>query len=326
MRSALVTGAAGFIGSFLCERLVADGWRVTGVDNLFRGCEANLRSLDNEPRFRLVKLDLSCSSTVEQIRSLLRADEIRTIFNFAAINGTQYFYDAPRFVLEQNVRIVSNMAAALSDTPVERVIYASSSEVYGDPDIVPTPEGHPIKLNAAAVRDSYALSKAMGEFSTRLVAEELGLSFANLRLFNTYGERMVNTRYGQVIPEFIQRCLQEETFTMLGDGRHTRSFCYVQDTIDQIVKLSVLEESLTCNVGNDEEISIEELARVIHDLVQREYEPVRLNAREHDHLRRCPDLSLVRMLVQPSHPTPLGEGLRKTIAYYRGIGSGTAAS
>ena len=312
----LVTGAAGFIGSFLCEELLRRGFDVVGVDNFFRGRKENLSDARRSGRFELYELDLAKPDATQALRELLARHQVEVVYNLAAVNGTQHFYDHPQFVLDSNIRITMSVMEALRDTPVRQVVYASSSEVYGDPDVIPTPETHAIKLKALADRDSYAASKAIGDFYTRLSARDLDIDYKILRIFNTYGERMVNTQYGQVIPEFIRKCRHEPRFEIIGDGTHTRSFCYVKDTVRRIVAVAERGDEPVYNVGNDEELTVLELARTIHQLMGRPFKPVFLPERADDHRRRCPDIGLLRKALGTLEETALEQGLARTIAWY----------
>ncbi len=274
MTTALVTGAAGFVGSFLCEELLRRGYDVVGVDNLFRGRMENLKAAERSKEFEFQRLDLTHATAASALKELLSSRAVTLVYHFAAVNGTQHFYDRPKLVLDWNTRITFAVMESLEGTPVEKIIYASSSEVYGDPDVIPTPESHPIKLKASADRDSYAASKAIGDFIVRLFARDLGIDHLIARIFNTYGERMVNTQYGQVIPEFIRKCRIEPKFEIIGNGLHTRSFCYVADTVERIVSLAEKGTQPIYNVGHDAELSILDLARLIHALLGRPFEPV----------------------------------------------------
>jgi len=319
MKSILVTGAAGFIGSFLCEELIENGFRVIGVDNLFRGELENLLNIVKNTHFTFKQIDLSELSSRDKINKILKDNVVEIVYHLAAVNGTQYFYDMPTFVLDQNTKMTINIMEAIEGTEVKNIIYTSSSEVYGEPQIIPTPETHPIILNVEADRDSYASSKAIGEFYTRLYTKKYGINFLVLRLFNTYGEKMVNTRYGQVIPEFIKKVLSGGKFTIIGSGKHTRSFCYIKDTIKIMVKLMEKEISNFLNLGNDEEISILELAKKIHYIEKKEFNPTFLPERPYDHKRRKPNISKLKGIFGEIKFTSLDEGLLRTIKYYRNL-------
>ncbi len=316
MSNILVTGCAGFIGSFLTEGLIKEGHHVTGMDNFFRGKRENLDSLKNHPNFELIEIDLAEQSAVQPIHHVLVNKKIDVIYHLAAINGTQHFYDHSARVLDQNTMITKNVMEAMDNSGVKKIIYTSSSEVYGEPMIVPSPETHPVLLNAAADRDSYAASKAMGEFYVRLYANQQKRDWLILRVFNMYGPRMVNTKYGQVIPEFIRRMRTEKEFTLIGDGHHTRSFCLIHDAIRLLLMLDKQNVMGFLNLGNPEEISILALAEKIHALDNKSFNPVFLSERPHDHHRRCPDISHLLSHVPMPNFTSLDEGLKQVMESY----------
>jgi nucleoside-diphosphate-sugar epimerase len=317
MTQVVVTGAAGFVGSFLVDELLSRGYSVVGVDNLFRGSMANLERASANPQFQFERLDLAEAEAPARLRRLLDESGATALFHLAAINGTQYFYDASWMVLDVNVRTTQTVLTALEGSRVTYAAYTSSSEVYGEPMKVPTPESHPILLNAEADRDSYASSKALGDYYFRIGARRLGLEALVLRVFNQYGPRMVGTRYGQVIGEFIQRVLAGEKFTIIGDGSHTRSFCLVTDAARAVVDLFERRVTGYLNLGNDRETTILELARLIHAKMGRGFEPHFLPERPHDHRRRCPDISRLQAELPDLVLTPLETGLDLTIGHFR---------
>ena len=317
MKNVMVPGAAGFLGSFLTEELLRRGYSVTGVDNLFRGREENLLIARQNPHFRFERLDLTDADAAERMRAILLEDGAEAVFHLAAINGTEYFYDASWMVLDVNVSTTQAMMSAVEGTGVVYLCYTSSSEVYGEPMVVPTPETHPVLLNAEADRDSYASSKAMGDFYVRIGARKLEIDALAVRVFNQYGPRMVGTKYGQVIGEFVRRGLTEPEFTLIGDGSHTRSFCLVTDGARMLADLFEKRVTGFINLGNDDEISILELARRIHEKLGREFRPVFLDERPHDHRRRCPDLTRLRQCLPGLELTGLDEGLDITIRHFR---------
>ena len=316
-KNILITGATGFIGSFLCEEFAAHQYNIIGVDNLFRGKRENTSGLSQYNNFMLKECDLSNPETILTLKEIILDNKIDIVCHLAAINGTQYFYDWPLFVLDQNIRITQNLLSAIENTTVKHIIYTSSSEVYGSPFTIPTNEQHPILLNSSFDRDSYAASKAVGEFYVRLFAKQYNISSLILRVFNMYGERMVGTRYGQVIPEFITRMLSENEFTIIGNGEHTRSFCYVKDATTIIRMLTENETTGIINLGNDQEISILELANTIHVLNDQSFNPQFLPERANDHKRRRPDIHNLQTILPGLTFTSLDEGLKKVISYYK---------
>lgn len=317
MKHVMVTGAAGFLGSFLTEELLRRGYAVTGVDNFFRGREENLTVARQNPNFRFEKVDLTDVDAAERLRKLLQEERSEGLFHLAAINGTEYFYDASWMVLDVNVKATQAIMSAVEGTEVKYICYTSSSEVYGEPMIVPTHETHPVLLNASADRDSYASSKAMGDFYVRIGASKLGIDALAVRVFNQYGPRMVGTKYGQVIGEFVMRGLTEPEFTIIGDGSHTRSFCLVTDGATALADLFERRVTGFINLGNDNEITILELARIIHEKLGREFKPVFLDERPHDHRRRCPDLTRLKECLPDLELTSLETGLDITIKSFR---------
>ncbi len=315
-QTVLVTGAAGFIGSFLCEELLLHQYSVVGVDNFFRGKFENISHLLHQD-FIIKDMDLSLSLKTQDLHRLIIKHNITIVIHLAAINGTQYFYDQPFFVLDQNIKMTQTLLSATLNTPVTYIIYSSSSEVYGNPLVFPTDEEQPILLHAYSDRDSYASSKAICEFYMRLFSMQHDLAFLNLRLFNTYGPRMVGTRYGQVIPEFIQRLLYEDQFTLLGDGSQTRTFCYVQDTVAAIRALMQKNITGVLNVGTEHETTILALAKQLHALEHKKLHLINLEGRPDDHPRRHPDIRKLLAILPTLEFTPLKIGLKNTIDYYR---------
>lgn len=246
----LVTGAAGFLGSHLCDKLLAEGHIVFGIDNFFRGKKENL---PNHSDFIFQEIDLT--------KEGFNIPELDVVIHYAAINGTRYFYDIPNKVVDDNIRMTQNVLDSI-DESVNKVIYASSSEIYGPKPVVPTDESQPIELHISAVRDSYASSKAIGEFMVKTWCNQNQRSYVIVRPFNTYGTRMATNGYGQVIPELIERA-NDDNFYIYGDGSQTRSFCHVQDHVNIVNILMMKANNEILNVGFDEEVTIKKLARKI---------------------------------------------------------------
>jgi nucleoside-diphosphate-sugar epimerase len=315
----IVTGAAGFLGSHLSEALVSRGAIVIGIDNLFRGREQNVRQLISSGKFELLKIDLSHETSKARIADLVREHRPGKVFHLAAINGTRYFYDAPSEVLVINVSATVNMVSGMvAGGFAGKLVYASSSEVYGEPRKIPTPEDEPVIIRPDQNRDSYALSKAAGEMHVRLNAIRYGWSYCNARIFNCYGPRMDTSAYGQVVPEFIRKATSPAPFEIIGDGSHTRSFCFVTDTVNFLANCAEAVEGDTVNVGSDEEITIIDLARAVHDVVGRPFSPLFLPERPGDHKRRKPDLSKLKLYVPEPPTVSLRDGLKMCVeAYYR---------
>lgn len=309
---ALVTGAAGFLGSFLSEELLSHEYDVIGIDNFFRGKKEYLPKHEN---FTFYEMDLVKES--ELFSGLVKNEKPEMLIHYAAINGTKYFYDIPYQVINDNVRMTQNVLEACKKSSVKKIIYASSSETYGEPLKVPTPETHPILLNIHTDRDSYASSKAINDFYVKLFAKEHNLEYLILRIFNTYGPHMDTSEYGQVIPEFINKMYQSKQFTIIGDGSHTRSFCYVSDHTRLVRKLAENVSNEIVNIGNDKETRIVDLAEMMHKVANKPFNPKYLLPRKYDHKRRCPDISKLKQLINDYPKITLQDGLNNTINVFK---------
>lgn len=322
---AIVTGGAGFIGSHLMEELVSRGFSVTAWDNLFRGKLENIAGILNEEN-RFVLLDMADFSAISEMARLILEERPELIFHYAAINGTQYFYDIPAQVLEVNTAAVYHLMLALREVKRAasdyhcRVIFASSSETYGEPFSLPSKETDITYVNIEHVRDSYAAAKLVGEFYVKLIGEELGLDYLILRLFNVYGPRMVGTKYGQVIPEFIQRLSGGEyPLNIYGNGEHMRSFCYVSDNVRMTVDaaLKAVPNGIY-NIGNDREVSILDLGTLIMRQMGKEPRFNFLPEREGDHKRRCPDTAKLCGAIGPQSYVTLEDGIGRMLQNLKG--------
>ena len=308
----VITGAAGFLGSFLSEEFLKNEYEVVGVDNFFRGKKEYLPKHKN---FKFYNINLVKES--KKINDLIKNEKPQILIHYAAINGTKYFYDIPYQVVNDNVVMTQNVLKACINSTVKKIVYASSSETYGEPQKIPTPETHPILLNIHTDRDSYASSKAINDFYVKLFAKEHNIEYLILRIFNTYGPRMDTSEYGQVIPEFISKMLSKNQFTIIGNGEHTRSFCYVTDHTRLVRKLVEKASNEIINVGNDSEITINQLAKTIHKIEKLDFKPKYLEGREYDHKRRKPDISKLKKIINDYPRISIEEGLKTTITSYK---------
>lgn len=313
MSKVLVTGAAGFIGSFLTQRLLNEGFEVIGIDNLFRGKEANLASSITHKKFYFYKLDITQQLPNEIFQN------VEAVFHYAAINGTAYFYEIPEKVLGTNVEGTINILRQAVKHGVQKFVFASSSEVYGEPLYFPTDENQPIILSSVEnPRFSYAASKVIGEYYVNWIGQKAGLSCLILRIFNTYGPRMDTSSYGQVIPEFIRKIMNDKEFTLFSPGTQTRSFCYIGDNIEFAMRAyNKLQKGITTilNVGNDEEVTILELAKLMHKIAGRHFEYKLLPCLEGDPPRRVPDITRITELTGYRPNMTLEEGIKKIMQY-----------
>lgn len=318
---ALVTGGAGFIGSHLCDELIARGYEISIWDNLFRGKLDNIKEHLDAPENHFFEIDMADTENIDQMVKMLVEEKPELIFHYAAINGTMYFYDIPAKVLETNTGATYNLMLALRRVheliPEYKctIVYASSSEVYGEPLHLPSNERDITYVNVESIRDSYAAAKLIGEFYIRLIAEELGYDFYIMRLFNVYGPRMVGTKYGQVIPEFITRLKEGEyPLKIYGDGTQTRSFCYVTDNVKMTIDLAESNAaSGVYNIGNPEEITIGELAGIVMRKLGLESRLETSPALAGDHARRWPDVSKLIEVVGEQDLVGLSDGIDKMI-------------
>ena len=301
----LVTGAAGFLGSHLCDKLLESNHIVYGIDNFFRGSKNNLPTKTN---FTFTQTDCLILADVVKAVVSFKPD---IIVHYAAINGTRYFYDIPMKVCNDNIIMTQNILKASESVDIKKIVYASSSEVYGPNPSIPTNEKDYIQLYIEEDRDSYAASKATGEFLTKLWAQTFKKEYLILRPFNTYGSRMATNGYGQVIPEFIERLSSDDPFYMYGDGTQTRSFCHVDDHSKAATKL-IEEASGIFNVGYNEEVTIKELAETIHSLAGKEFNPEIKPEWGHDTKRRKPDISKLKKFYKKEFKD-LKSGLKELI-------------
>jgi len=310
----LITGAAGFLGSHLSEEFLSDGYEVFGVDNFFRGKK---EYLPNHKNFSFQKIDLV--KEPKELRELIKIQKPEYVIHYAAINGTKYFYDIPYQVINDNVVMTQNVLEVCKNSSVKKIIYASSSETYGEPQEIPTPETHPILLNIHTDRDSYASSKAINDFYVKLFAKEHKINYLILRIFNTYGPNMDTSEYGQVVPEFIHKMFESNQFTIIGNGNHTRSFCYVKDHTRFVKKLVENISDEIINVGSNDEITINDMAKMMHKLENKTFNPKYLPGREYDHKRRQPDITKLKQLIDDYPKISLEEGLKLTIDAYKKV-------
>jgi len=317
---ALVTGGAGFIGSHLVDGLLAAGWQVVVLDNLSTGRLANLAHLTHEPRVSLVEGDV-CDG--ELVARLVRGCEV--VYHLAAVVGVKYVLDDPLGGIRTNVYGTENVLAAASRCGA-RVCFASTSEVYGQSGAVPFAEDSARVLGPTWIaRWSYATAKALGEHLC-FAYHERGLEVSIVRYFNAYGPRLHPAGYGSVIARFIGQALAGAPLTVHGDGRQSRAFTYVADSVRGTILAGTERAALgqAFNIGGDAETSIVELARTIVALTGSSsavsFQPYEAAYGPNfaDPQRRLPDVAKARRLLGFSAQVPLAEGLARTIAWFRG--------
>lgn len=303
----LVTGGAGFIGSHLCERLLADGNEVICLDNFFTGRKANLNGLLDNHRFELVRHDVT-----EPI--LLEVDQI---YNLACPASPVHYQYNPIKTVKTNVMGTINMLG-LAKRVRARILQASTSEVYGDPLIHPQTEDYWGNVNPIGLRSCYDEGKRVAETLMMDYHRQGQVDTRIVRIFNTYGERMLEND-GRVVSNFIVQALRGEELTIYGDGSQTRSFCYVSDLVDGLVRLMNAEGDglyLPVNIGNPGEFTMKELAEEVGRAAGRPIRVKFMPLPQDDPKQRQPNIDRAKLLLGWEPKVPLAEGLKRTVAYF----------
>ncbi|MFH1450507.1 MAG: SDR family NAD(P)-dependent oxidoreductase [archaeon] len=313
----LVTGGAGFIGSHLCDALLAKGNEVVCLDNLWRGKKENIQhNLDNE-KFTFIEGDIRDKETVKKA---VQGCDI--IHHLAAINGTKYFYEEPLLITDVNINGTLNVLEACKENQkLKRVTFASSPEVYGEPRQIPTPEDglctfdNPIKT----LRHSYATSKFLGDIMFLAYKDKFNVPITIIRYFNIYGPRLIGSPYGQVVSIFVQQVLDNKNPTVHGDGTQTRSFTYVDDAVEATILASENEKCLgeAVNIGIQQETSVKELAAKVIKAAGSDLEPEFTDALIGDCTRRCPESGKMKKLTGWEAKITLEEGIQKTLEWFK---------
>jgi UDP-glucuronate decarboxylase len=305
----LVTGGAGFLGSHLCERLLADGHEVLCVDNFYTGTRHNIAHLLGHPRFELLRHDVTFPLYVE-------VDEI---YNLACPASPVHYQNDPVQTVKTSVHGAINMLGLAKRTRA-RLLQASTSEVYGDPLEHPQRESYWGRVNPIGPRACYDEGKRCAETLCFDYRRQHGVRVKVARVFNTYGPRM-HPSDGRVVSNFVVQALQDAPITVFGDGTQTRSFCYVDDLVDALVRLMATPDELAgpVNLGNPDEFTIVDLARSVIRLTGSqsviEHQPLP----QDDPLQRRPDIALARSMLGWAPLVALETGLARTIEYFRGV-------
>ena len=303
----LVTGGAGFLGSHLCDRLIRDGHEVLCVDNLFTGTRANISHLFNHPRFEFQRHDVTFPLYVE-------VDEI---YNLACPASPIHYQHDPVRTTKTSVHGAINMLGLAKRTGA-KILQASTSEVYGDPEVHPQTEEYWGRVNPIGTRSCYDEGKRCAETLFFDYHRQLDVKIKVARIFNTYGPRM-HPNDGRVVSNFVVQALQGRALTLYGDGSQTRSFCYVDDLIDGLVRLMKSDDSVTgpINLGNPTEFRVRELAEQLLAKLGSSAGIIQEPLPADDPRQRQPDISKARELLGWEPKVALSEGLDQTIAYFR---------
>jgi len=307
VKKVMVTGGAGFLGSHLCERLVATGFEVLCIDNYFTGARANINHLQRQLNFEFLRHDVTFPLYVE-------VDEI---YNLACPASPVHYQFDPVQTTKTSVHGAINMLG-LAKRVKARILQASTSEVYGDPEIHPQVESYWGRVNPVGPRSCYDEGKRCAETLFFDYRRQHSLDIKVVRIFNTYGPRMAPND-GRVVSSFVVQALGGEDITIFGDGSHTRSFCYVDDMIEGLLRMMDTEEGFTgpVNLGNPGEYSISELAETIVDLCGSKSKVVYRPLPQDDPRQRQPDITLAKQRLDWEPKVDLRDGLKETIAYFR---------
>jgi dTDP-glucose 4,6-dehydratase len=308
-KRAAVLGGAGFVGSHLCERLLEEGAAVVAVDNFLTGSEENLRGLRGRSGFEFLRQDI--------VEGLSVQGPLDYVFNLASPASPIDYAQLPLETLRVGSLGTEN-ALKLAETRGAVFLQASTSEVYGDPLVHPQHEGYYGNVNPIGPRAVYDEAKRYAEAITSAYARVRGVKTRIVRIFNTYGPRM-RLNDGRVVPAFVGQALRGEDFTVFGDGTQTRSFCYVKDLVDGLVRLALSDVTEPVNIGNPREMTILQFAEAVRAAAggggKIVYQPLPQN----DPKQRRPDITRARTLLGWEPRVPLEEGLRETIAYFRTV-------
>ena len=307
-RTTLITGGAGFLGSHLCDRMIADGQDVLCVDNFYTGSKDNIRHLLGHKRFELLRHDVWLPLYVEVDR----------IYNLACPASPVHYQNDPTSTTKTSVLGAINMLG-LAKRKRARILQASTSEVYGDPQVHPQREDYWGHVNPIGPRACYDEGKRCAETLFFDYHRQSAVDIRVVRIFNTYGPRM-HPNDGRVVSNFIVQALRGEPITLYGDGQQTRSFCYVDDLIEGMVRMmNQTREIGPMNLGNPSEFTIRELAELVLRLTESKSELVFLPLPADDPVRRQPDIAKARAALEWEPTVSLHDGLKETIAYFKKV-------
>jgi len=308
MKTILITGGAGFLGSHLCDRLIARGDNVVCVDNFFTGKRTNIEHLIGNPNFEVIRHDI--------VQPLYL--EVDQIYNFACpASPIHYQFNAIKTIKTSTIGVINMLG--LAKRTGARILQASTSEVYGDPDVHPQPESYVGHVNMLGNRSCYDESKRVAETLFMDYHRQNNVDIRIVRIFNTHGPKM-DPQDGRVISNFIVQALGNQPITLYGDGSQTRSFCYVDDLLDGMIAMMNQNDFIgPVNLGNPEEISIKKLAELIIELTQSKSSIIYKELPQDDPKQRKPNITLAQDKLQWYPRVQLVAGLQSTIDYFRQV-------
>ncbi|MHB1661845.1 MAG: UDP-glucuronic acid decarboxylase family protein [bacterium] len=303
---ALVTGGAGFIGSNLCERLLNSGYEVICMDNFYTGSKANIQKFTDNPAFEVIRRDISEPFSIE-------AD---LIINLACPASVPHYQKDPLKTMKDNVYGIFNVMENARRLKVP-VLHTSTSEVYGSPNVHPQPENYNGNVNPTSIRSCYDEGKRAAETIMFDYHRQYGTDIRVVRVFNTYGPQMLEND-GRVVSNFIVQALKGEDLTVYGEGKQTRSFCYVSDLIDGIMLFIEDKSGFTgpVNLGNNYEFTVVDFAKLVLSLTGSKSKIKFVELPKDDPIQRNPDLTLAKKALGYNPQVSIEEGLKKTIAYF----------
>lgn len=307
METVLITGGGGFIGSHLTDRLLDEGKKVIAVDNFCSSNKSNVEHLEDNENFKLIQKDILTHLNIEE--------DIDYVLHFASRASPKDYQENPIHTLRTNTEGTLKMLE-LADRHEAKFMYASTSEVYGDPEQHPQTEDYWGNVNPNGPRACYDEGKRCGEATIASYAKKNNLDYRIIRIFNTYGPRMMEDD-GRVITNFINQALENEPITVYGDGKQTRSFCYIDDLVNGIRKAMKSEHGGIFNLGNPDEKTILELAETIREIIDTDSEITFHDLPEDDPEKRKPDITKAKKNLDWEPKISLEKGLKKTTEHYR---------
>jgi UDP-glucuronate decarboxylase len=309
MKTILVTGGAGFIGSNLCERLLKDGHHVLCLDNLYTGSIQNIKHLFNHPKFKFMNHDI--------ITPLYMPFKIDQIYNLACPASPPKYQQDPIYTLRVNFQGVLNLVE-LAKKHNATILQSSTSEVYGEPEISPQHENYRGNVNTVGIRSCYDEGKRVAETLMMDYHNQHNVDIRIVRIFNTYGPRM-DKHDGRVVSNFINQAIHNKDITLYGKGDQTRSFCYIEDLLNGLIKLMNSSYTQPMNIGNPYEISVADLAKIIIRLTNSKSSIVYQPLPSDDPTNRRPDITRAREILHWEPTYDLEAGIVKTIEYFASL-------
>lgn len=310
MRKVLITGAAGFIGSHLVDKFLNEGWYVIGMDNFLTGSEENIAHQVGNPNFKFIFYNVT--------NYVFLADRVDLVLHFACPASPIDYLNYPIQTLKVDSLGTLNTLGFAKEKSA-RYVFASTSEIYGDPQVHPQTEDYWGNVNPIGPRSVYDEAKRFSESMTMAYHRKHNIDTRIVRIFNTYGPRM-RLHDGRIVPNFIYQSATNEPITIYGDGSQTRSFCFVQDLVDGIYRVSDMEglDGEVFNLGNTDEYTVKEFAEYIREMLASKSEIIYKELPEDDPKMRRPDISKARKVLGWEPKITLREGLEQTVEYFRG--------